>query len=147
MTTESGSPEGANPASKIAETMTDDDLRAMLRRALRTVVVLGLLLGGILTATRGWQTGLLELAGALISYTGIREWRNLALAVFAQLENRQSARPMGRTLVMFFLRLGVVAAILYVSLRCLHGSIYALVAGIGLAVVALSIEAIRLLRN
>ncbi|MGB9029889.1 MAG: hypothetical protein WCC27_07195 [Acidobacteriaceae bacterium] len=134
---------GAN----LAASMTDDDLREMLRRALRTVVVLGLLLFLVFTFTMGWQTGLLELAGALISYTGIREWRNLALAIFAKLDNQQSARPMGRTLVMFFLRLGVVAAILYVSLRCLHGSVYALVAGIGLAVVALSFEALRLLRN
>ena len=135
------------PGASLAASMTDDDLREMLRRALRTVVVLGLLLFLVFTFTMGWQTGLLELAGALISYTGIREWRNLALAVFAKLDNQESARPMGRTLVMFFLRLGVVAAILYVSLRCLHGSVYALVAGIGLAVVALSFEALRLLRN
>jgi hypothetical protein len=135
------------PGARLAASMTDDDLREMLRRALRTVVVLGLVLFLVFTFTMGWQTGLLELAGALISYTGIREWRNLALAVFAKLDNQESARPMGRTLVMFFLRLGVVAAILYVSLRCLHGSVYALVAGIGLAVVALSFEALRLLRN
>lgn len=127
--------------------MTDDDLREMLRRALQTVLILALVLFLVFTFTLGWQTGLLELAGALISYTGIREWRNLALAIFARLDNQQTARPMGRTLVMFFLRLGMVAAILYVSLKCLHGSVYALVAGIGLAVVALSIEAIRLLRN
>jgi hypothetical protein len=119
----------------------------MLRRALRTVLILGLVLFLIFTFTLGWQTGLLELAGALISYTGIREWRSLTLAVFSKLDNQQAARPMGRTLVMFFLRFGVVAAILYASLRCLHGSVYALVAGIGLAVVALSIEALRLLRN
>jgi hypothetical protein len=119
----------------------------MLRRALRTVVILGGLLFLVFTFTLGWQSGLLELAGALISWTGIREWRNLALLVFAKLDNQQPARPMARTLVMFFLRLGVVAAILYVSLRCLNGSVYALVAGIGLAIVALSIEAIRLLRN
>jgi hypothetical protein len=135
------------PAADLAASMTDDDLREMLRRALRVVVVLGLVLFLVFTFTMGWQTGLLELAGALISYTGIREWRNLALAIFAKLDNQQSPRPMGRTLVMFFLRLGVVAAILYVSLRCLHGSVYALVAGIGLAVVALSFEALRLLRN
>ena len=103
--------------------------------------------GSVFTFTLGWRSGLLELAGALISYTGIREWRNLAMAVFAKIDNDQTARPMGRTLVMFFLRLGMVVAVLYVSLRCLHGSVYALVAGIGLAVVALSIEAVRLLRN
>jgi len=127
--------------------MTDDDLREMLRRAQRTVLILALLLFLVFTFTLGWQSGLLELAGALISWTGIREWRNLALLVFARLDHQQPARPTGRTLVMFFLRLGMVAAILYVSLRCLHGSVYALIAGIGLAVVALSIEALRLLRQ
>jgi hypothetical protein len=40
-----------------------------------------------------------------------------------------------------------VAAVLYVSLRCLHGTVYALVAGIALGLVALSFEALRLLRG
>ncbi len=136
-----------SPLANLAASMTDDDLREMLRRALRTVVILALVLFAVFTLTMGWQTGLLSLAGAVISYTGIREWRNLALLIFSKIDNQQAPRPVGRTLVMFFLRLGMVAAILYVSLKCLHGSIYALVAGIGLAVVALSIEAIRLLRN
>lgn len=127
--------------------MTDDDLRDLLRRSLRTVLILAVALFVIFTATLGWQTGLLLLAGAAISWTGIVEWRSLALAVFAQLDNQQRTRPMGRTLVMFFLRLGLVAAILYVSLKYLKGSVYALVAGIALAVVALSIEAVRLLRD
>ncbi len=135
------------PPSSFAASITDDDLRELLRRALRNVVIMALVLFAVFTATLGWQTGLLSLAGAVISYTGIREWRNLALLIFSKIDNRQAAKPVGRTLVMFFLRLGMVAAILYVSLKCLHGSIYALVAGIGLAVVALSIEAIRLLRN
>jgi FtsH-binding integral membrane protein len=133
--------------SDLTASMTDDDLREMLRRALRTVTILGLSLFVLLTFTRGWQTGVLLLAGAVISWTGIHEWRNLALAVFARLDNRQNARPMARTLVMFFLRLGMVGVVLYVSLRYLKGSIYALVAGLGLAVVALSIEALRLLRE
>ena len=136
-----------SPLANLAASMTDDDLREMLRRALRTVVILALVLFAVFTLTMGWQTGLLSLAGAVISYTGIREWRNLALLIFSKIDNQQAPRPVGRTLVMFFLRLGMVAAILYVSLKCLHGSIFALVAGIGLAVVALSIEAIRLLRN
>jgi len=135
------------PLSGLAGSMTDAQLTGMLRRALRTVTVLAVVLFLILTFTVGWQTGLLLLAGAVISWTGIREWRNLALAVFAKLDNQQSARPMARTLVMFFLRLGMAVAILYVSLRCLHGSVYALVAGLGLAVVALSVEALRLLRQ
>lgn len=136
-----------NPLPHLAGSMTDEDLNQMLRRALRTVTILGLVLWAILTFTLGWQSGLLLLAGAIISFTGIREWRNLALAVMAKLDNQQPAKPMGRTLVGFFLRLAMVGAILYVSLRCLHGSIYALVAGLGLAVFALSVEALRLLRG
>lgn len=131
----------------LTASMTDDDLRDMLRRALRTVTILAVILFVILTFTKGWQTGVLLLAGAAISWTGIREWRNLAVAVFARLDNQQNARPMGRTLVMFFLRLGIVAVVLYASLRYLNGSIYALVAGLALAVVALSFEALRLLRG
>lgn len=127
--------------------MTDAEMQTMLRRSLRLVLILGIALAVIFTLARGWQSGLLALAGAVVSYTGILEWRSLALAVFARLDSQQRPRPMGRTLVMFFARLAAVGAILYVSLRCLHGTVYALIAGIGLAVVALSIEALRLVRG
>lgn len=130
-----------------AAAITDEDLREMMRRALRTVTVLAVVGWVALTLLLGWQTGLLFLAGGAISWTGIWEWRSLALTVFARLDNRQTARPMGRTLTTFFLRLGMAVAILYVSLRCLHGSVYALVSGLGLAVLALSIEALRFLRG
>ena len=39
------------PAANLAASMTDDDLREMLRRALRTVVVLGLVLWLVFTFT------------------------------------------------------------------------------------------------
>jgi len=139
--------EPENPVPGGAAAITDEDLRNMLRRALRLVTVLGMAGLAGLTFTLGWQTGLLFLAGAAISWTGIWEWRSLALAVFARLDNQQNARPMGRTLVTFFLRLGMAVVILYVSLRCLHGSVYALLAGLGLAVFALSVEALRYLRG
>jgi hypothetical protein len=138
---------GTDPALSSAGSLTDDDLQHLLRRAQRTVLILGLLLLLVFTFTMGWQSGLLELAGAAISWTGFIEWRTLARLVSSTLEPHPPARPMGRTLVMFFLRLAMVGAILYVSLRCLHGSVYALVAGIGLAIVALTVEAIRLLRQ
>lgn len=127
--------------------ITDDDLRRMMRRALRNVAILSVVVTAVLTVAMGWRSGLMFLAGAAISFTGIWEWRSLALAVFARLDNQQHVRPMGRTLVMFFLRLGMAVAILYVSLRCLHGSAYALLAGLGLAILALSLEALRLLRG
>lgn len=135
------------PSLNAAASMSDEDLQQLLRRAIRTVVILALLLFVVFTWTMGWQSGLLEIAGAVISYTGIREWRTLARIVSSTLDNQPAPRPMGRTLVMFFLRLAVMGAILYVSLRYLNGSVYALLAGIMLAVVALTIEALRLLRQ
>ena len=42
----------------------------------------------------------------------------------------EKARPMGRVLVGFFLRLGLTLVLLYVSLKYLNGSVYALAAGL-----------------
>ena len=56
-------------------------------------------------------------------------------------------RPLGRVLTGFFLRLGVALALLYVSLKFLHGSVYALVAGLALGWPPLSIEGLRLLKS
>ncbi|HEY6445098.1 MAG TPA: hypothetical protein VIY53_01460 [Acidobacteriaceae bacterium] len=127
--------------------ITDNDLQQMLHRALRNVVILAIILFVVFTFAAGWQSGLLELAGAAISFTGIQEWRSLTLTVFSSLDNQLPPRPVSRTLVMFFLRLAGVGVILYVSLKCLHGTVYALAAGIGLAVVTLAWEAVRQLRN
>jgi hypothetical protein len=126
--------------------MTDEDLRSLLGRALRIVAIVTPILFLVFTFTLGWQTGLLFLAGAVISWTGIWEWRSLSERIFAHLDNRHEPGTTQRTLVLFFLRLGLAIAILYVSLRCLHGTVYALVAGLGLAVLVLTFEAIRLLR-
>jgi hypothetical protein len=133
--------------TKEAVAMTDNDLFAMLHRAMRLVIILGIVLAIVFTIKAGWQSGLLALVGAGISFTGIREWRTLSLTLFAHMDDRPAARPMGRTVVMFLLRLCLVGAVLYVSLRCLHGTIYALVAGIALSVLALSFEALRHLRG
>ncbi len=127
--------------------LTDDDFRRMMRRALRHVAILSVILAVVLTFVMGWRSGLMFLAGAAISFTGIWEWRSLGLSIFARLDNQQHVRPIGRTLVMFFLRLGMAVVILYVSLKCLHGSVYALLAGLGLAILALFLEALRLLRG
>jgi hypothetical protein len=126
--------------------LTDEDLRSLLGRALRIVAILTPILFLVFTFTLGWQTGLLFLAGATISWTGIWEWRSLSERIFAHLDNRHEPGTTRRTLVLFFLRLGLAIALLYVSLRCLHGTVYALVTGLGLAVVALTFEAVRLLR-
>jgi FtsH-binding integral membrane protein len=137
----------SQPLPNTQAAITDDDLHRMMHRALRHVAILSVVVAAVITFAMGWRSGLMFVAGAAISFTGIWEWRSLALAIFARLDNQEHVRPMGRTLVMFFLRLGMAVVILYVSLRCLHGSAYALLAGLGLAILALSFEALRLLRG
>lgn len=127
--------------------MTDEDLFTVLRRSQHTIIVLGVIVAVIFWLAAGWQSGVLALAGAAISWTGILEWRSLTVAVFSRLDKQQQPRPASRTVVMFFVRLAAVGAILYVSLRFLNGTVYALIAGIGLAIVALSFHALRLLRT
>ncbi len=126
---------------------TDADLRVAMRRALKTIVFLAVVLAAILSLTAGWQTAVLLLVGALIAATGLYEWHQLISLINARLDNARPARPAAWVVTMFLLRLLLAAAILYASLRCLHGSVYALIGGIGLAVLALSIEAVRLVRS
>ena len=52
-------------------------------------------------------------------------------------------RPMGRILIGFFVRLGLTLVVLYVSLKTLNGSVYALAAGLGLGVCSLTVEGLR----
>jgi Na+/H+-translocating membrane pyrophosphatase len=125
---------------------SDADLKASLMRAIRLTAILAVVLAVVLTVTIGWQSGILLLIGALISASGLWEWQRLIQAVNARLDQQQNPRPMGPVLVSFFLRLLVAGGLLYGSLKCFHGSVFALVAGLALAVVGLSIEAVRLVK-
>lgn len=125
---------------------TDADLKAALHRTLGTIAVLAAVLFAVVSLVAGWRSGVLLIVGAIVSASGVYEWQRLISAVNARLDNAQSPRGAGPVVAMFFLRLLIVAVLVYVSLKCFHGSIYALVAGLALAVVGLSIEALRLLR-
>lgn len=126
---------------------TDADLAATLRRAIRTVTIAGLVLFIAISLFSGWQSGALLLIGALISAIGLWEARRLIAVVNAKLDRQASPRSTGFVVATFLFRLFIAGAVLYISLRYLHGSVYALFAGLLLAIVALSIEAIRLLKN
>jgi hypothetical protein len=62
------------------------------------------------------------------------------------MDGGQTARPMAMVLVGFFLRLGIAVVLLYVSLKYLNGSVYALAAGLALGVFALAVEGLRLMK-
>ncbi len=125
---------------------SDADLKAALIRAIRLTAILASVLFVVLAITIGWQSGALLLVGALISASGLWEWQRLIQAINARLDQQQNPRPMWPVLISFFLRLLVAAGLLYGSLKCFHGSVFALVAGLALAIVGLSIEAVRLLK-
>ena len=125
---------------------TDADLKAALRRAFKTTAIVGAVLSVVLAFVYGWQTGALLLAGTIISATGLWEWQRLVALINAKLDN-QKASGAGRVMTTFFLRLVLAGGLLYVSLRCLHGSVYALVAGLALGIFALTVEAVRMIRS
>ena len=135
---------------------TDQDLRVVLNRALRSVVIAMVVGIPIIWVAWGWKSMVLFLVGGAIAATGILEWRQLMAAVLARLDvasmepegtRSSKPRPMGPVLFWFFIRLVAAAGVLYVSLRSLDGKVAALLLGIALALVALVIEAIRLFRG
>jgi hypothetical protein len=128
----------------------DNDLRDVLNRALRSVII-ALLIGIPITwFAWGWRSMLLFVVGGVIAATGILEWRQLMAAVLVRLDkagSRGAPRPVGPVLFWFFVRLVAAAGLLYVSLRSLDGKVVALLLGIALAVAALFVEALRLFRS
>src|SRR5271170_571466 len=130
---------------------SDQDLRLVFNRALRSVAIAIAIGIPVIWIAWGWRSMLLFLVGGAIAATGILEWRQLMSAVLVRLdsprETEAKAKPLGSVLFWFFLRLAVAAGVLYVSLRSLDGKVFALVLGIALALIALLIEAIRLFRG
>ena len=125
---------------------SDAHLKSAMFRAMRLVGVLSLALASLLLVFFGWRTALLLLVGAAVSLASLWEWQKLLALISAKLVNQQAVGG-GRTILGFFLRLVVAAAVLYASLKGLHGSVFALLGGLLLAAVALTIEAFRLIRS
>ncbi|WP_334239239.1 hypothetical protein [Terriglobus sp. ADX1] len=140
--------------TEIPAGFTDADARAVIARSVKIVAVLAVI--GVVPAwiKGGWRSALLLLIGAVIAGSGLWEWRRLMAALTARMEPLPgehivgARRPsIGFALVGFFLRLFVVIAVLYVSLKYLNGSALALAAGLAMGVIALTIEGLRLLRS
>jgi hypothetical protein len=139
----------------------DEDLRAALNRALVIVGISALLGTPVIWGAWGWPSAVFFLVGGVIAATGILEWRQIMSAVLTRLSpgsalgdamaagSTEGARPqpVGPVVFWFFVRLAAAGALLYVSLKNLDGRISALIAGLALAMFALLIEAIRLLRT
>jgi hypothetical protein len=127
--------------------LTDVSLEALLRRAIRIILIFGLLASLVLWKASGWRNAAMMATGAAISAASIFEWLRLIRLINAKLDRQQMPKGAAQAFVFFLLRLVIFAAAIYGSLRCFHGSVVALLCGLGLAVLAIVWEALRLLRN
>jgi hypothetical protein len=131
------------------EGFTEADVKATLLRSLRLLAVLTLLGMALIGWKLGWRSALLVLVGAAISGSGVWEWMRLMSAIMARMdagEGGGAPRPMGMVLTGFFLRLALTFVVLYVSLKFLNGSVIALALGLGLGIVSLTFEAVKMAR-
>lgn len=131
---------------KAMENFSDADFKRTMWSALRLLVVVTVVAFPLVWWKLGWQSAALLVVGAVISGSGLWEWLRLMTAVMARMDAGGEARPMGMVLVGFFLRLGLTVVLLYVSLKILDGSVYALAAGLGLGVFSLTVEGLRLMK-
>ncbi|MBB5344178.1 small-conductance mechanosensitive channel [Edaphobacter lichenicola] len=131
---------------KTMESFSDADFKRTILSALRLLVVITVVAAPLVWWKMGWQSAVLLLVGALISGSGLFEWLRLMTAVMVRMDGGGKAKPMGLILFGFFLRLGLTVVLLYVSLKILNGSVYALAAGLALGVFALTVEGLRLMK-
>ena len=128
------------------EGYTDADFRRTIVGAIRLVAVVAAVAAPVLWWKAGWRSALLLVVGAAISGSGLYEWLRLMTAVMVRMDGGGTARPMALVLTGFFLRLGGTLAVLYVSLKYLNGSVWALAAGLASGVFALTFEGLRLIK-
>jgi hypothetical protein len=134
------------PAHPIVE-MTDADLAALLNRAVRVTLVLGVAVDGFIWLAMGWRNAALAAVGAAISAASLLEWGRLIRLFNAKLDQKKTPRGAGLVVGLFLVRMVIFAGVIYGSLKCFQGSPIVLVCGLALAFVGLVWEALRLLRG
>ena len=127
--------------------LTNEDLNAILRRALHKTLIIGAIASIAVLIGGGWRSGAMLLTGALISAASIMEWQRLVRVINARMDNQKTPANAGVVVLFFVLRLTVFAGVIYGSLKCFHGSVTALLCGLCLAILAIGWEILRLLRD
>ncbi len=127
--------------------LTDEGLQALLKRAIRLTLIVGAIAALVLWKASGWRDAAMFATGALISAASIHEWRRLIRFISAKMDHQQVPRGAAVSAVLFVLRLAIFGAAIYGSLKCFRGSVVALLCGLGLALLAMVWEAVRLLRD
>ena len=127
--------------------LTDEALQLVLRRAIRNTLILGAIGAAGIWIASSWRNAAMLAVGAMISAASIFEWQRLIRLFNAKLDQQKTPRGAVMVVLFFLARLIVYAAAIYGSLKCLQGSPVALLCGLGLAMLVLAWEALRLLRN
>ncbi len=127
--------------------LTDEGLTALLMRAIRLTILMGVLASALLWWASGWRNAAMLLTGAAISAVSIFEWQRLIRLLNAKLDRQQTPRGAAVAVAFFLLRLFIFAGVIYGSLKCFRGSVVALLCGLGLAVLATVWVSLRLLRD
>jgi hypothetical protein len=128
---------------------SDDDAKQVVIRSLRLLAVVTAIAIPFVWWKMGWQSAALLAVGAAISAAGLWKWLRLLTLVIARMDtspDKGKAHPMGSVLAGFFITLGLMLVALYVSLKFLDGSVYALAAGLAMGVFSLTFEALRLVK-
>ena len=125
--------------------LPNDAAEVMLQRAMVKTLILGIIASIVLLIASGWRNAGMLMAGALISGASLFEWQRLARVIRAKLEAQKTPRSAPAVVIFFLLRLVLYAGAIYVSLRCLQGSVVALLCGLGLAAVTILWQALRML--
>ena len=144
---ESGLDRTGKPSSHPIVDFTDADLRALLGRAVRVTAPLGVLLSIVLWIGMGWRGAALFAVGAAISVASIFEWGRLIRLFNAALDQQRTPRGSSLVATFFLLRLILFGGVIYGSLKCFQASPMLLIAGLALAVVGLTWEALRQLQS
>jgi len=126
---------------------SDAGLDALLGRAIRNTLIIGLLASLILWIGAGWRTAATMATGTAISAASIFEWRRLAHFIAAKMDKKQTPKGAFVPVLLFLFRLLIFAGAIYVSLKCFRGSAIALFCGLALAVLTMVWEVARLLRE
>ncbi len=124
-----------------------EDLDAMLKRAFRNTLILGGIASVLVLVGAGWRNAGMLAVGTGISAASVLEWQRLIRVINARMDKQKTAASTPVVVLFFVLRLTIFAAVIYVSLKCFHGSVTALLCGLCLAVLTIGWEAIRLLRD
>jgi len=127
--------------------LTHADLDALLWRAMRNTLILGVIASLAVLIGAGWRGAAMLMIGALISAASIWEWQRMVRVINARMDKQRTPTSSVAVVVFFVLRLTVFALVIYGSLKCLQGSVVALLCGLALAMLTVGWETVRLLRD